>query len=77
MWKKIKWRYKLPIIVGAIYILLSLPFIVGLLSPSMHEGNLYSAIYVVINILPILLLGKLMDRMEYFLFNEYPFTSQA
>lgn len=71
MWKKIRWRYKLPIIIGTVYILLSLPFIFGLLTPSIHEGNFYSTIYILINLIPILLLGKLIDWLAMLLF-KYP-----
>lgn len=37
---------------GAISFLISLPFIVGMLSPSIHGGNMYSALYAVLFITP-------------------------
>ena len=76
MWKKVRWRYKLPIIIGVIYFLISLPFIFGLLTPSIHEGNLYSLIHIIINILPLFLLGKLADSVSH-LFFEYPTLYQS
>lgn len=65
-----KWKYKLPIIVGVAFFLLSLPFILGLLTPSIHEGNYYAAFYVIVNILPTIILGKLGDLLTIFIFKS-------
>jgi hypothetical protein len=62
-WKK-KWKYKLPILIGVIYFVLWLPFITGIIIPSVHEGNLYSRLFVII-ILPLIsLLGGLSEIVE-------------
>lgn len=56
---KEKWKYKLPIFVGVFYFVLCLPFLTGLLIPSIHEGNAYSMFFVVVNIPVIVLFNKL------------------
>ena len=44
-----KWRIKLPLSVSVTFVTLSLPFLLGFLTPSIHEG-FYSALYVVVNL---------------------------
>jgi hypothetical protein len=62
-WKK-KWKYKLPILIGVIYFVLWLPFITGILIPSVHEGNLYSTLFVIV-ILPLIsLLSGFSEMVE-------------
>ena len=63
-----KYKFKLPLIVGAAFFLLSLPFILGLLAPSIHEGNYYAAFYVIVNILPTIIFGKLGDSLTALIF---------
>jgi hypothetical protein len=63
-------KIKLPIIVGIIYTLSSLPFIFGLLTPSIHEGNIYSVLYVFINMPVIFLFGSIIDEIVQIVFNE-------
>ena len=37
------------VLAGALYAVAASPFLLGLLSPSIHEDNLYSTVFVVLN----------------------------
>ena len=65
-----KWKYKLLVAVGLIYPIFSLPFLTGLLTPSMHEGNLYSTLFVLIHSPVIILLGDFVDVITERLFSD-------
>lgn len=43
------------------YLIISIPFLLGILTPSIHEGNFFSIIYAVINMLPYMILSKFID----------------
>lgn len=62
------WKIKLPLITIMFFIIISLPFLLGMLTPSIHEGNFYSIIYVIINIVPFKILGRIIDLISVFLF---------
>jgi len=44
------WKVKLPIIVGISYFIISLPFILNLATPLIHDGSIISTFYILINI---------------------------
>ncbi len=68
-------KLKLPILVGGIFILSSLPFIFGLLQPSIHERG-YSALYVTLNIPAPVVISGAADRLDSALFKTQDlFTS--
>ena len=52
------WTIKLPSLVGVVFLILSLPFILGSLHPSIHEGG-YSALYAIVNIPAIIVVAPL------------------
>jgi len=54
---------KLPCIVGLMFFLISLPFILGFKNPSIHEGDLYSFLYVTLNLPVIYIFGSLSDSI--------------
>jgi uncharacterized membrane protein len=56
-------KVKLPCIVGLMFFLISLPFISGLKNPSIHEGGLYSFLYVILNLPVIYVFGSLCDSI--------------
>lgn len=60
---KKKWKYKLPIWVGVLYFVLCLPFLTGMLIPSIHEGNAYSVFFVIVNMPVIVLFDKLTNLL--------------
>lgn len=62
--KRTPWKVKLPIMVAIAFILISLPFILDILKPSIHEGSLYSFIYVLINILAIYVFGGIAEIVD-------------
>jgi len=68
--RRSQWRVKLPIIVGLAFTLISLPFILGILEPSIHEGNLYSYFYVLANMPVIMLFGPIAQLFEKSIFNK-------
>lgn len=45
---RMKWKYRLPLSCGAIFFLMSLPFILGYPGSSIHE-NAYSLFYILVN----------------------------
>lgn len=55
-------------IVGGIYILLSMPFILGYLTPSIHEGG-YEAFYVFLNLPGLLVVSGLSETIWKSLFS--------
>ena len=57
------YRIWMPILAGGLYLLLSIPFLLDLLVPSIHEGNLYSTLYVLVNLPWIFLTGNIADRI--------------
>lgn len=52
------------------YIVISMPFILGLLIPSIHEGNAYSIIYIIVNTVPLIILNRVIDWISLFLFKS-------
>ena len=56
-------KFKLPIVIGSLFVLLSLPFIFGLLQPSIHEGG-YSALYVILNMPPLMVVSGIAQKIE-------------
>ena len=56
-------KVKFPCIVGFMFFLISLPFISGLKNPSIHEGDLYSFLYVTLNLPFIYVFGSLCDSI--------------
>jgi hypothetical protein len=56
-------KLKLPILVGGLFILLSLPFIFGFLQPSIHEGG-YSALYVILNMPALIAVSGIGQKIE-------------
>jgi hypothetical protein len=56
-------KLKLPCIVGLMFFLISLPFIAGFKHASIHEGDLYSLLYVVLNLPVIYVFGSLSDSI--------------
>jgi len=58
-----KIKYKLPILTGGIYFVLSLPFIFGYLQPSTHDGG-YSAVYVFLNFPGIIIISGIADKID-------------
>jgi asparagine N-glycosylation enzyme membrane subunit Stt3 len=57
------WRTKLPLVVGAIYIIAAIPFILGIWKPSMHEG-LYPGLFTLLNLPAILILRAPLEWLE-------------
>jgi len=59
----VRWRRRLPIVVGVIYLVAASPFLLGILIPSFHEGNTYSALFLM-TVLPVVLVsGGLIDGL--------------
>jgi uncharacterized membrane protein len=56
-------KLKFPCVVGLMFFLISLPFISGLKNPSIHEGDLYSFLYVILNLPVIYVFGSLCDSI--------------
>ena len=56
-------RITFPLVVGVFFVIVSLPFILGLKIPSIHEGDPYSFCYVVLNLPPICVFGGLADAV--------------
>jgi Na+/H+-translocating membrane pyrophosphatase len=56
-------KVKFPCAVGLIFFLISMPFVLGLKNPSIHEGDLYSFLYVVLNLPVIYVFGSLCDSI--------------
>jgi uncharacterized membrane protein len=56
-------KVKFPCIVGLVFFLISLPFISGLKNASIHEGDLYSFLYVILNLPVIYVFGSLCDSI--------------
>jgi hypothetical protein len=73
---KQKFVSKLPAIVGLVYFVLSIPFVLGLAIPSLHEGNIYSIFYVILNGPMIYLIGGFADKVTSFLF-QFPTGYQS
>jgi len=69
------WRGAL--LVGSIHLLVSAPFLVGVLTPSLHEGNLYAFTYVILNVPVIGLLGGFSDGVCRLVFGERHTLYQA
>ena len=68
-------KFKLPIVIGSLFILLSFPFIFGLLEPSMHEGG-YSALYVILNMPALMVISGAVQKIETAFFKTHDlFTS--
>ncbi len=63
-------KFKLPIVVGSLFVLLSLPFIFGFLQPSMHEGG-YSVFYVLLNMPAIIVVSGVAQKIETSLMKNY------
>ncbi|HUL22985.1 MAG TPA: hypothetical protein VLZ10_16125 [Thermodesulfobacteriota bacterium] len=63
-------KFKLPIVVGSLFVLLSLPFIFGFLQPSMHEGG-YSVFYVILNMPALMLISGVAQKIETSLMRSY------
>lgn len=71
VWNKIKWKYKLPIFTSSISFLISLPFFLGVLHPSIHGGNFYSALYAALFITPpIALLDLIVSKYGLSVYGE-------
>ena len=62
------WRGGL--LAGIIHLLLSVPFLTGILIPSIHEGSLYAFGYVVLNLPVISLFGGVGDFLCRLVFGE-------
>ncbi len=58
-----KWKFILPVTVGTIFIVFSLPFIFGYLYPSIHEGG-YAALYVIFNIPALMVVSGIAKNLE-------------
>jgi len=56
-------KLKLPILIGSLFILLSLPFIFGFLQPSIHEGG-YSVLYVILNMPALMVISGIGRKIE-------------
>jgi hypothetical protein len=56
-------RIWVPVLVGGLYFLLSIPFLLDVLTPSIHEGNSYSTLFVLVNLPWILLMGSIGDMI--------------
>ncbi len=60
--KNKKWLFRLPTYIGYIYLFMfCLPFILGMLTPSLNKG-LYSAFFAITTIPIVYLLGDLIDK---------------
>ena len=57
------WSFTLPVLIGALYFLFSTPFLLNLVILSIHEGNLYSTIFVAINTPVTYFIGTLADQI--------------
>jgi hypothetical protein len=57
------WSFKLPVLIGSLYLLFSTPFLLNLVIPSVHEGNLYSTIFAFMNAPVTYLFGTLADQI--------------
>lgn len=72
------WRFKLPVVVGASYFLCSTPFLFNVLIPSIHEGNVYFFLFVLVNAPVIYLFGGRVDAVNHYLFvHPTPWTSNV
>ncbi len=58
-----RWSFKLPVLIGSLYLLFSTPFLLNLVIPSIHEGNLYSKIYIFMNFPVTYFFGTLVDQI--------------
>lgn len=65
-WNK-GWIVKLPLISTALYIMLSLPFLLKWPIASIHENGAYSIAYIIINIPAIMLFDQFKYKLEVFL----------
>jgi hypothetical protein len=65
-----KMKFKLPVVIGSLFVLLSLPFIFGFLQPSMHEGG-YSAFYVIMNMPALMVVSGVAQKIETTLLRNY------
>lgn len=67
LWHK-GWRFKLPVVVGIVYFLFSTPFLFNVLTPSIHKGNFYFFLFVLVNAPVIYLFGDIVDPLNAYLF---------
>ena len=61
------WRAAL--VVGAVHLVLSLPFLAGVMSPSIHEDR-YATSYVILNLPALVLIAGPSERAAHVLFGE-------
>jgi hypothetical protein len=52
----------LPILTGIVFLILSLPFVFGILEPSLH-GGAYGALYVILNFVPLWITSGLSEAI--------------
>ena len=67
LWQK-GWRFKLPVVVGPLYFLASTPFLFSVLTPSIHEFNVYFSLFVLVNAPVFYLFGGMVDPLNAYLF---------
>lgn len=70
-------RLKYPINAGTFFFLISLPFILGIKIPSIHEGDFYTLIYVILNFPVIYMFGSFSDKIAIYFFTAQPTQYQA
>ena len=63
------WKIKLTLIVGAIYLIASLPFFLGACEPSIHEG-LYPMLFTALNLPALLVISSPVSWLEKMAFPE-------
>ena len=51
---RVRWSRRLPLVVGVVYLVAASPFLLGILIPSLHEGNTYSTLFV-LTVMPVIL----------------------
>jgi hypothetical protein len=64
-----RWKTKLPLIVGVIYIIAAMPFILGVCEPSVHEG-VYPALFCLLNYPALLIISTPLKSLEKMAFSE-------
>ena len=57
-----RWTSRLPKYTVIVFLLISSPFLIGILDFSLH-GGAYGALYVILNFLPLWIFGGLIDPM--------------
>ena len=62
--KRLGLTFRIPIIAGIVYFLLSLPFVLNVLTPSIHEGNWYSTFFVILSMPLFISVGMLAESVE-------------